>query len=162
MLPLGVDGYEVFQRSFDFSKFQNLQEVEFGVGWMSGGLPWIPIALSTLRPVTSPYLSIVKLDFSSSPVASVGALVEGMPHDDPLLVADETARIGRKIRGSGECDRSSGSSVSGRVQYTRCKVPFLWSTLYFTPLLISPFIPCRFFNIEPGDIGSVNTPLSVQ
>ena len=98
--PPNVDGDEVFQRAFDFSKFPNLQEVEFGVGWMRGGLLWIPLALSTLRPATSPHLSTVKLHFSRSPVASVGALAENTPRYDLLLVAGETARIGREFEGT--------------------------------------------------------------
>ena len=73
--------------------------MEFGVGWTRGGLPWIPTALSTLRPTTSPHLSTVKLDLSCSPVP-VGALVEDTPHYDLLLVADETARIGREFEGA--------------------------------------------------------------
>jgi len=93
-LPPGVDGYEVFERSFDFSEFSNLQEVEFGVGWRRGGLPWIPIALSTLKPATSPRLSAVRLDFTHSSLAGrfVDDLIEAAG-DDLRRVADEIARI---------------------------------------------------------------------
>ena len=49
-----ADGFEAFGRSFNFSEFPVLQEVNFtfAVGWKEVGLPWIPAALSTLRPAT--------------------------------------------------------------------------------------------------------------
>ena len=53
-----------FQRSFDFSKFRNLQELDLRVSWMGGGLLWIPGALSTLKPATSPRLSTIQLSFA--------------------------------------------------------------------------------------------------
>ena len=50
--------------SYGFSNFPNLQEVSLSstVGWVAGirqGLPWIYLALSTLRPAPSPCLSTV-------------------------------------------------------------------------------------------------------
>ena len=42
-----ADDRETCERSFDFFKFSNLREVNFGfeVGRLTGGLPWIPVAL---------------------------------------------------------------------------------------------------------------------
>ena len=50
-----LDGHETFERSFELSKLPNLQEVNLGstIGWLNGGLPRIPVALSTLKPATS-------------------------------------------------------------------------------------------------------------
>jgi len=64
MLPPGVDSIGAFGRPFDLSKFPNLHEVDIGVGWKGGSLLWIPMTLSTLRPATSPHLSVIKLRFT--------------------------------------------------------------------------------------------------
>ena len=60
MLFPDVDADEALERSFDLSQSQNLQEVMFSfvVGSRGGGVPWIPLALSTLRPATSPHLPL--------------------------------------------------------------------------------------------------------
>lgn len=89
-----VDGNESLEQPFDFSKFPNLQEVELEVGWMSGRLLWIPRALSTIDPATSPRLSVIKLDLARPPnaIQSVNALIE-VAGDDLRWVADEIARI---------------------------------------------------------------------
>ena len=101
LLPLNLDGDEVFERSFDFSKFPNLQEVVFGVGWIRRSLPWIPLALSTLMSATSPRLSTVKVEFACPSGADrcVDALVESRG-DDLRLIADEVARIDREFGGA--------------------------------------------------------------
>ena len=59
-----VDGNEAAERTFDFSNFPNLQGLDFRIGWVEGGLRWLPMAISTLDAVTSPYLSVIWLDFS--------------------------------------------------------------------------------------------------
>ena len=82
-----VDRRETYERSFDFSKSPNLQEVTLvcGVfGYTRGGLPWFPMALSTLEPTTSPRLSTIRLDFTCSSyfTGSAETLIEDMG-DDP-------------------------------------------------------------------------------
>ena len=98
-----VDGSEAFERSFDFSKSPNLQEVNFGfrIGWKEEGVSWIPAALSTLRPATSPCLSAVRLDFAGSHIAnpSVETLIRGTSND-LRRIADEVARIEREFEGA--------------------------------------------------------------
>jgi len=87
--------------SFDFSKFPNLQEVNVGVsvGWMHGGLPWIPTALSTIGPTTSPRLSSLRLTFAGSPSPrSIESLIEHLG-DDLLRIAGEVTRIEREFEG---------------------------------------------------------------
>ena len=99
----GVEQCNAFERSFDFSDFPNLQEVSFGtrVSWSVGGLPWIHLALSTLRPATSPRLSAVQLKFSRSAcIYIIGAqgLIKNVGND-LRQIADEVARIEREFEG---------------------------------------------------------------
>ena len=103
-MPFSVaDGLENFGRSFDFSKFPDLQEVNFTftVGWKEIGLPWIPMALSTLRPATSPRLSAIRLNFTGSP--TVRKTIEALIKDtggDLRRTADEMSRIEREFEGA--------------------------------------------------------------
>jgi len=93
-------GREASEQSFDFSKFPNLQEVDFGVRWMGGGLLWIPVALSTLKPATSPHLSTIQLSFIHPPTnQSIQATIEGAG-SDLRSVAGEVARIEREFDGA--------------------------------------------------------------
>jgi len=97
-----LDGRGSFEWSFDFSKFPNLQEVNFGcrVGQREGGVPWIHLALSTLRPATSPRLSAIRLKFTNeSSIVSQSAetLIEDMGND-PQRIAGEVARIEREFK----------------------------------------------------------------
>ena len=104
ILFAGVDGHGGYERSFDFSQFPNIQEICFGfrVGWREGGVPWIPSALSTLKPTTSPHLSAILLDFaaeSSIINQSADTLIENMGNDI-RRIADEVARIDREFKGT--------------------------------------------------------------
>jgi len=97
-----VDRCVASERSFDFSSFQNLQEVYLGfaVNCTGGGLLWIPLALSTLRRATSPRLSSLRLDCIGSPVnQSVETLIEDM-RNGLRRVADEFTRINREFEGA--------------------------------------------------------------
>ena len=98
-----VDGCETSGGSFDFSKFPNLREVTFAfkVSLREGGLPWISVALSTLRPATSPRLFSIQLDFIASPIIdrSVETLIKETG-GDLQRVADEVARIEREFEGA--------------------------------------------------------------
>jgi len=101
MRPLDVDGREAFERPFDFSNFPNLQEVGFGVRWLSGSLLWIPVALSTLRLSTSPRLSTIRLYFSRSRTGyRPTGILTSAPGDDLRRVADEVSRIEREFEGA--------------------------------------------------------------
>ena len=100
-LPLDADGQEPYERSLNFSNLPNLQEVYLGVTWMSGGLLWIPTALSTIRLATSPRLSVIKLSFVRQP--NTNRPVQVMTEDtgnDLWKVADEVARIEREFGGT--------------------------------------------------------------
>ena len=90
-----ADCREAFERSFDFSKFPNLQEVDFGVGLLAGNLLWIPTALSTLKPPTSPHLSVIRIDFGHSYIPNSSFEMV----NDLRRVAYEVARIERDFGG---------------------------------------------------------------
>ena len=69
--------------------------------WMNGGLRWIPMALSTIKPATSPHLSTVLVDLTRSHITSrpVQNLIEDT-RDDLRWVANEAARIEREFEGA--------------------------------------------------------------
>lgn len=102
----GVDGIETFERSFDFSKFPNIQEVDFGIGWMGGGLLWIPTALSTLRRTTSPHLSVFQLSCRPSVSRSIETLIDAAS-DHLGWIVDEVCRIEREFEGAVTALRDS-------------------------------------------------------
>ena len=93
--------HDIFGRTFDFSKFPNVQEVSFGfrADWSGGDLPWIPVALSTLRPTTSPRLSTVRLSFYSPMRRSLETMITNMGND-LRRIADEIVRIEREFEGA--------------------------------------------------------------
>lgn len=97
---------ENVRQSFNLSKFPNLQEVKFDLrvgGRGAGTLPWIPSALSTLKPATSPRLATIRLDFAGPPIASlhVESLIKDMG-GDLRRIADEADRIEREFEGAVE------------------------------------------------------------
>ena len=94
-----IAGGQPFERSFDFSTFPNLEEVRFDVGWKSGRLLWIPTALATLRPSTSPRLSEIQLSLDYPPAAET--VIEATGHD-LRQVADEVSRIESEFKGQVE------------------------------------------------------------
>ena len=117
-------------RSFDFSGFPNLKEVRFGFrsGLVAGGLIWIPMALSTFRPATSPRLSAIRLDFACSPIVHppVNILIQDLSHD-LRWVANEVARIEREFEGGVELvvRRDSGFATvldTLNVRFRLCRV----------------------------------------
>lgn len=120
-----LDGYENFGGSFNFSKFPNLRGLEFGftVDWGEGYLPWIPIALSTLRPATSPRLSTIRLDFSGSSTIdrSVETFIEETG-SDLRQIADEVARIDREF--GGAVDFTVAPDSKFKVVFDRLYVTF--------------------------------------
>jgi len=97
-----ADRWEIsIGRSYDFSNCPNLQEVKFTftAGWPGRGLPWIPMALSTLRPTTSPRLSAVRLCFTCLLIdRSVRTLIKDTGND-LRRVASEVSRIEREFEG---------------------------------------------------------------
>jgi len=101
MLSLYLVGVEAPERSFDFSKFPNIQEVGFEVRWAGGGLLWIPTALSTLSLATSPRLSTIRLNFALHSAAnrSTETLVTDLG-GELRRIAGEFTRIEREFEGA--------------------------------------------------------------
>ena len=100
MLP-SVDGWEPFERSFDFSEFPRLQAVTFGLHLAYGPLHYIPVALSTLKSSTSPHLSYVHLRLTgpTHPNFTSGNWnLENMGDGVPRI-AEEFSRIEREYEG---------------------------------------------------------------
>ena len=95
-----VDGCEAFVRSFDLSKFPNLQEVHLLVDWVGGDLLWIPTALSTLKPTTSPRLLAVRLSFICPLVTNRPEGTIEYTGNDLRQVVDEVIRIEREFEGA--------------------------------------------------------------
>jgi len=102
-LSVDIDDHdpEALERSFDFAKLPSLREVGVKVHWRRGSLHWIPTALSTLKPVTSPHLSTIRLTFDgpSSSILSAGVPV-GDIDNDLRRVADEFSRIEHEYEGA--------------------------------------------------------------
>ncbi|KAF9645584.1 hypothetical protein BDM02DRAFT_492760 [Thelephora ganbajun] len=94
------DDSETFERSFDFSKSRSLREVTFNLHWIYNDLHWIHMALSTLKPATTPHLSSIYLSFKDPGYLSrpSSAQLEKNPND-LQGVADEFVRIGREYDG---------------------------------------------------------------
>ena len=70
---------------------------------MDGGLLWIPKALPTLKPVTSPRLSAIKLSFARSRTSFLYTeMVVTNAGNDLRRIADEVARIEREFEGAVE------------------------------------------------------------
>lgn len=74
-------------------------ELGLKIDWKARNLPWIPAALSTIRPTTSPRLSSLRLIFNGTPHGrSVQSLIDGMGND-LRQIAEEVARIEREFEG---------------------------------------------------------------
>ena len=67
------------------------------VGWMGGGLLWIPAVLSTPRPSHSSHLSAIQLNFACSD--NIGRSLIEDAGDDLRRVADEVTRVKHEFEG---------------------------------------------------------------
>jgi len=87
-------GQEETSQSFDFSKFPNLREVSLRLRWIHGGPRWVPAALSTVNPITSPRLSVLLLDLVGPPSGTriLESSIEGLA-TDLRRTRDEVTRI---------------------------------------------------------------------
>lgn len=87
--------------SFNFSKFPCLQEVYLATEWIGGDLCWLPGALSTIKPATSPRLSTIRLNFFILALRTdTVKILTKDAGDDLRLVANEVARIEREFGGA--------------------------------------------------------------
>ena len=138
---------DIFERSFDLSKLPNVREVTFGV-WAddSGpeGLPWIPAALSTLRPATSPYLSVIRLDLRSSTSLLVEDMITNMGND-LRRTADEVGRIEREFEGAVNFAVLLGSGFGAVLDNLSVRFRFVGWKRPRDHAHSSSFVPCRSF-----------------
>ena len=93
---------EASERSFDFPKLPRLKEVNFShpvhrIGGASR--PWIPMALSTLCPTTSPHLSFLQVAFPGSPSNLPESSIENL-RNDLQRVRHQITRIKREFEGA--------------------------------------------------------------
>ena len=126
---------------------------------MDGGLLWIPTALSTLKPSTSPRLSTIQLDFAHPPITgrSVQNVIEAAG-SDLRKAADEVARIEREFGGAVSVNVFRDQGFTAVLD--TLNVRFSLSGRHLATLLNSfSSISYRSFGIEIVEMGSVDIPL---
>jgi hypothetical protein len=74
--------------------------VTIGLRWVSGGLLWIPAALSTINPTTSPRLSAIKLNFSGRPPWFTPVQLRERLENELRFVDEHVGRIEREFMGA--------------------------------------------------------------
>ena len=97
-LPLGIEDQEIFIRTFDFAKLPNLKEADIKAHLTSAALLWVHEALSTIRPSTSPHLSVLQFDYLS-PRGVPQYLIDQF-RTDLRLIEGEATRIESEFFGS--------------------------------------------------------------
>ena len=97
--PPDTDGGE-FERSLDFSKLPKLQVVTLKLAFLSGGLRWIAMALSTIKPTTSPSLSTIRVDLACLNATTRPERLTEDTRNNLRRVTDEVVRIEREFSGA--------------------------------------------------------------
>ena len=131
--------------------------MNFRVSWVAGDLFWIHVALSTLKPATSPCLSAVRLDFAHPAISSrsVEDAINGTGND-LLRVADEVSRIEREFEGAVNVTVLRDLAFKGvldtlNVRFYSCRAGDSPRTTNSFPLF-----SCRSFSIEIAGIDLQN------
>ena len=160
-LILDRDSEALFEQSFDFSKFSNLQEVDFGLvtGWVGKDLPWISMALSTLRPTTSPRLSSLRLDFGGSYSNRFEYLIEDSGND-LQRIGSEVARIEREFE--GRVNFTVARDTNFEVLFDILNVRFHSAASARSRSCVDPFpfVLCRSFSKAAVETGRLFLPLA--
>lgn len=134
-------------RSFDLSKFPNLQEVEFGARYFGGHLLCVHRTLSTLGPATSPNLSAIRLEFLRSLPINFGPM-PGETGDGFPRLADELVRIEREFGGAVNLavvlDPMFAVAPGTRNVRVRSRPP---RRGYYLEIVLISFTACRFFRV---------------
>lgn len=153
---------DTFERSFDFSRFPKIQEVTFSfrADRRGGGLPWIPMALSTLRRATSPRLSDIRLDFSSSYDRSVETMIIGMGND-LRRIASEVIRIECEFEGTVTFTVVQDSGFGAVLNTLNVRFRFVGWKRPRGQVDSSPFVSCRSFNTTFIEMGAIFTPTCI-
>ena len=105
----------------------------FGLQWLRGPLRYIPVALSTLKPSTSPRLSHVHLGLTGLTCPSRYILYEALPPEnlggDLRRIADEFSRIEREYTGAVDLSVFGGTGVE-RLDTINVRFSFLWGWVH--------------------------------
>ena len=135
--------------------------VIFGLLLAYGSVHYIPVALSTLKPSTSPHLSDVQFRLTGLThprYTSENWNLENMGDDVPQI-AEELTRIEREYEGVADLRVFRGA---GFERYDTLNVRFFISVeLNKTSLRDCWLIPHRSFSVGIVEMGSVNNPLRV-
>ena len=158
----GPAHHATFERSFDFSKLPNIQEVTFGFTtyWGGEGLPLIPMALSTLRPATSPHISTIRLDFCATYSRPRRTVITALGND-LRRIADEITQIEREF--GGAVDFTVAPDSEFQVEFDTLNVRFIfvgWKRPR-THVDSSSFAPCRSFRTTFIEMGLSRLPLLI-
>lgn len=93
----GLGGREAPNQPFDFTKLPNIKQVKFKVLQTAGSIQWISTALSTLKPATSPCLTVVRLNFAVRRFLNRRSMER--LRDDLTLIEREVARVRHEFAG---------------------------------------------------------------
>ena len=96
----GIGDRETPEQSFNFAKLPNIEEVTFTLRQVDGDSPWILKALSTLKPTTTPHLSVLQFNLGDrtpgrGPIEWGRKVGDGVP-----LMKRQVTRIRREFAGA--------------------------------------------------------------
>ena len=117
---LARDG--TLDRSFDFAKCRNLKEVILTLNDAGPGLPWIRMALSTIKSATTPHLSALHLNLNGLSRPNGFTNWRILFANDLRLLDEEVARI----------EREFGGAVNLTANY-RAPCRWIWRRVLSTP-----------------------------
>ena len=122
-------------------------------------MPWILRALSTIRPATSPCLSIIRLDFRSftrEPMETVNTEIgSGLRR-----IADEFARIEREFEGAVNLTMVPNPKVRVVLDTLNLRFSFVGWKKPCGHVYSSSFVPCRSFSTTSVERGRLPLPLA--
>ena len=98
-------GHESLNRTFDFSEFPNLEELAFVTPLAAMDLHWLPKAISTLKPTTSPRLSSLRL------------LTCDRPPGSPVPSMERLGNVTRLVEGFTQVEREFMGAVKVTVPW---------------------------------------------
>ena len=133
LLIPSIDFQGPLERSFDFSNFPRLQKVTFDAHRVHGPIHFIPVALSTLKPSTSPHLSHIYFGLSGPRYSNFYYFIKGTSNlenmgSDLRRIAEEFSRIEREYEGAVDLSvvRSTGYEPLDKLTNVRFFFSFAW------------------------------------
>ena len=98
-------GHESLNRTFDFSEFPNLEELAFHTPMYVTDVHWLPEAISTLKPTTSPRLSSLRL------------VTRDRPPGSPVPSMERLGNVTRLVEGFTQVEREFMGAVKVTVPW---------------------------------------------